>query len=128
MDAKTHEHAHHPRVEDDPLVRGLGRYADDVVQPGQVYAHFLRSPHASARIASLDAEAAKATKGVLAVLTGADMEAAGVTTVARVPPMEGRDGKKLVTPARPALARDQVRHIGEPVACVVAETVRIAQD
>src|SRR5687767_9368316 len=81
MDAKTTEHAahHHPRVEDDPLVRGLGRFADDVMQPGQAYAFFLRSPHASARIVSIDAGAAQAMPGVLAVLTGADMQAAGIT-------------------------------------------------
>jgi carbon-monoxide dehydrogenase large subunit len=130
MDAKTTEHAahHHPRVEDDPLVRGLGRYADDVVQPGQAHAYFQRSPHAFARIVSLDASAAKAMPGVLAVLTDSEMQAAGITNITRTAPMPGRDGSKLVIPDRPALAHEYVRHVGEAVACVVAVDLRTAQD
>jgi carbon-monoxide dehydrogenase large subunit len=130
MDSKTdHTGApHKPRVEDDYLVRGAGRFAADVVEPSQAYAVFVRSPHACARIRSLDVAAARSSPGVLAVLTGADMDAAGVGNVGRHPPLAGRGGTKLVMPTRPALARDRVMHIGEPVAMVVAETALAALD
>ena len=130
MDSKSDPtHAHHqPRVEDDYLVRGAGHFAADVIEPGQAYAVFVRSPHACARIRSLDIEAARSSPGVLAVLTGADMEAAGVGNVGRHPPLPGRGGTKLVMPNRPALARDRVMHVGDPVAMVVAETALAAQD
>src|SRR5712691_6087577 len=130
MDSKiTHSRAPHtPRVEDDILVRGAGRFVADAPEPKQAYAHFVRSPHAYARIRALDIEAAKRAPGVLAVLTGADMDAAGVGNVGRHPPIAGRGGKKLVLPNRPALARERVMHIGEPVAMVIAETVLAAQD
>ena len=73
MDAKTVDRRaqHQPRLEDDPLVRGLGRYAADAPLTGQTYAYFVRSPHAFADIRSIDADAAKAVPGVLAVLTAA---------------------------------------------------------
>ena len=76
MDAKTVDRRaqHQPRLEDDPLVRGLGRYAADAPLTGQTYAYFVRSPHAFADIRSIDTEAAKAVPGVLAVLTAADMD------------------------------------------------------
>jgi carbon-monoxide dehydrogenase large subunit len=130
MDSKSDPtRAHHqPRVEDDYLVRGAGHFAADVIEPGQAYAVFVRSPHACARIRSLDIEAARSSPGVLAVLTGADMEAAGVGNVGRHPPLPGRGGTKLVMPNRPALARDRVMHVGDPVAMVVAETALAAQD
>ena len=127
MNAKT-DHAHHPRVEDDYLVRGAGRFVADDAQPDQAYAVFARSPHASARIRAVDTEAAKRAPGVLAVLTGEDMDAAGVGSVTRHPPIVGRGGSKLVMPHRPALARDRVMYGGETVAMVVAETVLAAQD
>src|SRR2546425_11646744 len=83
MDSKTVERrAHHqPRLEDDPLVRGLGRYAADAPITGQAYAYFVRSPHAFADIKSIDIAAAKAVPGVLAVLTAADMDGAKVGNV-----------------------------------------------
>ena len=80
---------------------------------------------ASARSSS---SARASAPGVLAVLTAADMEAAGVGNVGRHPPLAGRGGKKLVMPHRPALARERVMHVGEPVALVVAETLLAAQD
>ena len=86
----------------------------------------MRSPHAFARITRIDTEAARAAPGVVGVLTGNDME--GVGSVRRHPPVNGRAGKKLVIPVRPALAGDRVMHIGEPVAMVVAETALAAQD
>ena len=128
MDAKTDDSRaqHRPRLEDDPLVRGLGRYAADDPLTGQTYAYFVRSPHAFADIRSIDTEAAKAVPGVLAVLTAADME--GIGNISQHPPLVGRGGQKLIIPHRPALAGTTVRHVGEAVAVVVAETLTAAQD
>jgi aerobic carbon-monoxide dehydrogenase large subunit len=130
MDSKTVEHrAHHqPRLEDDALVRGLGHYAADVPMTGQVHAFFVRSPHAFADIRSIDTAAAKAVPGVLAVLTGADMDEAKIGNVSQHPPLNGRGGTKLIIPHRPALVTKTVRHVGEAVAVVVAETLTAAQD
>jgi carbon-monoxide dehydrogenase large subunit len=128
MDMKTEHHGFVPRVEDDRLVRGAGQFADDIAQQKQAYAYFVRSPHASARIVGIDAEAAKTAPGVVAVLTGADIEAARVGNVARHPPIAGRNASKLVIPHRPALAGTRVTHVGQPVAMIVAESQRAAQD
>jgi aerobic carbon-monoxide dehydrogenase large subunit len=130
MDSKTIEsRAHHqPRLEDDPLVRGLGRYAADAPMAGQAQAYFVRSPHAFADIRAVDTSAAKAVPGVLAVLTGADMDEAKIGNVSQHPPLAGRGGTKLIIPHRPALAGKTVRHVGEPVAVVVADTLTAAQD
>jgi len=127
MDAKTDGRAAHaPRVEDDVLVRGNGRYAADVPLPQQAYGYFVRSPHAFACIVSIDVGAAQSAPGVLGVLTAADM--AGVGSLARHPPLVGRGGKGLIVPHRPALAAERVMHIGEAVAMVVAENTVAAQD
>jgi carbon-monoxide dehydrogenase large subunit len=117
-----------PRVEDDALVRGRGRFVDDAPQPDQCHAVFVRSPHAAARIRGIEIADAMKMPGVLAVLTGADMVAAAIGGITRVAPQQGRGGKPLVVPKRPALAPEQVRHVGEPVALVVAETLLAAQD
>jgi len=119
---------HEPRVEDDALVRGNGRFADDPRLPNQAYAAFVRSPHAHARVLAINTEAARQAKHVLAVLTAEDMKAAGVGSVARHPPVPGRGGAKMAMPFRPALAGDKVMHVGEPVAMVVAETAAAALD
>ncbi len=112
-----------PRVEDDALTRGAGRFLDDAPQPGELHAYFLRSPHAHAKVSSLDVESARTAPGVLAVLTAADMKAANITSIARHVPMPG-----LVIPLRPPLADERVLHIGQPVAAVIAETARQARD
>ncbi|MBI2715418.1 MAG: xanthine dehydrogenase family protein molybdopterin-binding subunit [Rhizobiales bacterium] len=119
---------HEPRVEDDALVRGQGRFMDDPRLPNQAYAAFVRSPHAHARVLKVDAEAARKAKKVLAVLTAADMKAAGVGSVSRHPPVPGRGGAKMIMPFRPSLAGDKVMHGGDPVAMVVAETAAAALD
>jgi aerobic carbon-monoxide dehydrogenase large subunit len=117
------------RVEDDRLLRGLGRFADDDVDlPGRLFGYFIRSPHAFARIVAVDAKEARAVPGVIAVLTAADMKAAGAGTVVRHFPMTGRGGTKLIDPVRPALADDRVMHIGQAVVLVVATTNALAQD
>jgi carbon-monoxide dehydrogenase large subunit len=130
MDSKTaaSRTPHRPRVEDDYLVRGTGRFAADAPEAGQAYAAFVRSPHAFARVVGIDSDQAKGVSGVLAVLTGVDMDAAGVGNVGRHAPLAGRGGKKLIMPNRPALARERAMHIGEPVAVVIAETALAAQD
>jgi aerobic carbon-monoxide dehydrogenase large subunit len=116
----------HGRVEDEALIRGLGRYIADAPEPSQACAYFVRSPHAFARIVSVDTEAAAKAPGVVAVLTAKDME--GVGNISRHPPLPGRGGAKLAVSHRPALARDRVMHVGEAVAMVIAEGALAAQD
>ena len=121
MDSKTADHhIHRPRVEDDALVRGMGRFVADAAEPGEAAAAFVRSTHAHARIKSIDLAAAKKVRGVIAILTGADIDAAGVGSVTRHPPLDGRNGSKLFMPHRPALARERVMYVGETIAMVVA--------
>jgi aerobic carbon-monoxide dehydrogenase large subunit len=119
---------HEPRVEDDALVRGAGHFVDDPRLPNQAYAAFVRSPHAHARVVSVDTDAARAAKGVLGVLTSEDIKAAGIGGISRHPPIVGRGGAKMVIPFRPALAGEKVMHVGDPVAMVVAETAALALD
>jgi aerobic carbon-monoxide dehydrogenase large subunit len=115
-----------PRLEDEALLRGLGRYAADAPMESELHACFVRSPHAFADIRSINADAARAVPGVVSVLTAADME--GVGSVSQHPPLAGREGSKLLVPHRPALAGATVRHLGEAVAMVVAQTLTAAQD
>src|SRR5215831_1892510 len=98
MEAKTVEDSarYRPRLEDDPLVRGFGRFAADAPLPGQAQAYFVRSPHAFADVRSIDTAAARAAPGVLAVLTADDME--GIGNVSQHPPLAGRGGAKLIVP------------------------------
>src|SRR5471032_400925 len=117
-----------PRVEDERLLRGEGRYVDDVDFPALTFAAFVRSPYAHARIQSVGVEDALAAPGVLAVLTAADMKAAGAGNIAMHIPMAGRGGAKLVVPPRPPLADERAMHVGQPVAVVIAETASAAQD
>jgi carbon-monoxide dehydrogenase large subunit len=111
------------RVEDRRFITGHGIYVDDIVRPRQAHAVMLRSPHAHARIRAIDTVAAAAVPGVLAVLTGADLAADGI---GNVPCLSGVAGAFL--PPRPALARERVRHVGDTVAIVVAETQAAARD
>jgi carbon-monoxide dehydrogenase large subunit len=116
------------RLEDDALVRGAGSYVDDPRLPNQATAVFVRSPHASARIVSIDTGKARGAKGVVAVLTAEDIKAAGLKSAGRHPPLPGRGGKDLVQPFRPTLAGERVCYVGEAVAMVVAETLGAALD
>lgn len=116
------------RVEDERLVRGQGRFANDSCLPGQAAAVFVRSPHAHARISAIEVEAARKSPGVIAVLAGGDMDAAGIRSISVPPPLSGRGGRKLIVPLRPALARDRVLHVGQPVLLVVAESAAAAED
>jgi carbon-monoxide dehydrogenase large subunit len=119
---------HESRVEDDALVRGTGHFSDDPRLPGQAYAAFVRSPHAHARVRAVKTDEALKLKKVLAVITAADMQAAGVGSLTRHPPVMGRGGVKLAMPFRPALAGETVMHGGEAVAMVIAETLAAAMD
>src|SRR5215213_8353121 len=115
-----------PRDEDRRLLTGAGRFCDDDRAPGEAHAVFVRSPHAFAAISGIDTSAALALPGVLAVLTAADMKQAGIGIVTVATPVP--NGPGLVVPDRPALASDCVRHAGEAVALVIAESEAIARD
>jgi carbon-monoxide dehydrogenase large subunit len=116
------------RVEDRRFLTGHGRYLDDIAQPRQAHAVLLRSPHANARIRALDTSAAAALPGVLAVLTGEDLARDRVGTIPCMTGMTNRDQSPIAMPPRPALVRDRVRHVGDAVAMVVAETAAAARD
>src|SRR6188474_1683561 len=116
------------RVEDPRLVQGLGRYSDDVNLPRQAYAVVVRSPHAHARVVAIETAAARQSPGALAVLTGAELAADGVGHLPTDATRQRRDGSPAFTPPRPALARDRVRHVGDPVALVVAASPEAAAD
>ncbi len=116
------------RTEDPVLVQGRGTYADDVSLPDQVYAAIVRSRHAHGVLKGIDTAAALAMPGVLAVYTGADLEAAGYGSLKCVPPLKNRDGTPMRKPPRPALAVDKVRFVGDPVACVVAQSAIEAKE
>ncbi len=116
------------RHEDFRLIRGQGRYTDDIVLPRMSFAYVLRSPVAHARIARIDTGAARTMPGVLFVGTGDDIRADGLGDVPCTIPLVSRDGKPRHDTPRPALAQGKVRHVGQPVALVVAETYAQARD
>jgi carbon-monoxide dehydrogenase large subunit len=114
------------RVEDARLLRGLGRYGDDIAAPGALHAAFLRSPHAAAGIGGIGTAAARAVPGVVAVFTAADM--AGIAPLPCLVPRQLPDGAPMPRPPWHALARDAARHVGDAVAMVVAATQAAARD
>ncbi len=115
------------RVEDSRFLTGAGRYVDDIAPEGAAFGHFLRSPYGHADIVSLDVSAAKAAPGVVAVLTGADMDA-GMDHDIDNDVVLNRDGTKGAKPRRTVLAVGRVRFVGDAVALVVAETLDQARD
>ena len=116
------------RREDFRLVTGQGRYTADWSLPNQAHGFFLRADRAHAEILSIDTSAARAMPGVLAVLTGDDIAKAGYKSPPPMVQYPGKGGMKLRHPHRPVLAQGKVRHVGEEVALVVAETLAQAQD
>jgi len=114
------------RSEDPILVRGQGRYTDDVARPGQAHAVMVRSREAHGLIKSIDTSAARAMPGVLAVLTAEDLKSYGGLKTNL--PLKNRDGSPIHYVPRPALTGDKVRFVGDPYACVIAETVAQAKD
>ncbi|MCD6075192.1 MAG: carbon monoxide dehydrogenase, partial [Rhodospirillales bacterium] len=110
------------------MLTGKGRFADDINLHRQVYAFFVRSPYAHADIARLDTSAAQDMPGVVTILTGEDYAAQGLGLLESVTPGRRRDKSAMFRPPRPAITRDRVRHIGQIVAMVVAETLDQAKD
>jgi carbon-monoxide dehydrogenase large subunit len=116
------------RREDQRLITGQGRFTSDWNLPGQLHAHFLRADRAHAEIVSLDVKAALASPGVRAVLTGDDVRKAGFKEAPPLVRYPGRGGMKMLEPHRDALAVGRVRHVGQEVALVVADSPAAAQD
>ncbi len=116
------------RKEDLRFLTGRGHYTDDFNKPGQLYAYILRSTAAHARLKGVDTGAAKSAPGVVAVYTGADFTADGVVGLPCGWQIHSKDGSPMVEPAHPVLATDKVRHVGDPIAVVVAETYAQAKD
>lgn len=116
------------RKEDYRFLTGAGQYTDDVVLPQQSYGVFLRSPHAHAKIRSIDTAAAKASPGVIGIFTGADLAAANVGGLPCGWLIHSTDGKPMHEPPHPVIAHEKVRHVGDQVALVVAESVKEAKD
>ncbi|HVB15792.1 MAG TPA: molybdopterin cofactor-binding domain-containing protein, partial [Stellaceae bacterium] len=117
-----------PRFEDPRLLKGGGRYVDDMIFPRLAFGHVLRSPHAHARIRAIDTSRAKTAPGVLAVLTGADWQASGWEDLPAAGGMKRPGGLASYRPRFPALVDDRVRWVGDYVAFVVAETKAQAAD
>jgi aerobic carbon-monoxide dehydrogenase large subunit len=117
-----------PRSEDPVLLRGEGHYSDDINLPGQAYAVMVRSSHGHGVIRQIDTTAARAMPGVLAIYTASDLAAGGIGPLPPRQVMNNRDGTPMLTPVRYVLATDKVRHVGEAVAAVIAETVAAAKD
>ena len=116
------------REEDFRLLRGKGRYVDDVRAANEAHGYVLRSPHAHARIAALDAGRARAAVGVLCVLTGSDLARRGLGTLIPAVRRRCRNGAPAFVCPQPLLADDRVRYVGDPVAFIVAESVNQAKD
>ncbi|PSC04359.1 carbon monoxide dehydrogenase [Alsobacter soli] len=116
------------RKEDFRFITGKGQYTDDINRPGQTYAAFVRSPHAHAAIKRIDASEALASPGVLAVLTGADLEADKIGGLICGWMIHNKDGSPMKAGAHPALAVGKVRYVGDHVAVVIAETQAQARD
>jgi carbon-monoxide dehydrogenase large subunit len=117
-----------PRSEDPVLLRGEGHYSDDINLPGQAYCVMVRSQQAHGVIRRIDTAAARAMQGVLAVYTAEDLAKAGIGSLPPRQVMNNRDGTPMLSPVRHVLAADKVRHVGEAVAAVIAETVATAKD
>src|SRR5215813_8284568 len=115
------------RKEDPVLLRGEGRYTDDLNLLGQLYGVMVRSRIAHGELRSIDADAAREMPGVHMIVTAADLDAAGIRNM---PAAAGkhRDGSPTPRPSQRPLATDRVRYVGEPIAMVVAETVQLAKD
>ncbi|MGH8702316.1 MAG: xanthine dehydrogenase family protein molybdopterin-binding subunit, partial [Burkholderiales bacterium] len=124
----THASHHGGRVEDRRLVTGSGKYASDWSLPGQLYAAFVRSDRAHAEIVSVNTAKAARHPGVKRVYTGEHAIAAGYTKYFVIVSYPGRGGKHIIKPPRPMLAARKVRHVGDAVAMVVADSPVAAQD
>src|SRR3954452_407615 len=115
------------RLEDQRLLTGKGQFIDDKPEEGALWLYVLRSPHAHAKIASIDVAAARATPGVEAIYTGADLVADDIGTLPTLSIFKRPDGSPMTVPPRRLLAHEVVRFAGEPVAAVVATSRALAQ-
>ena len=116
------------RKEDQRFITGKGHYTDDVNRPGQCQAYFLRSPHAHAKIRSIDSKAAVAMPGVLAVLTGTELAADKIGGLICGWMITSKDGSQMKNAPHPAIAHGKANHVGDAVAVVLAETLAQAKD
>ncbi|TNF89896.1 MAG: xanthine dehydrogenase family protein molybdopterin-binding subunit [Gammaproteobacteria bacterium] len=116
------------RKEDVRFITGNGRYTDDISQPGQTYAVFLRSPYARAKLGEIDSSGALGVEGVVAVLTGADMAADGLGDIPCGWLVKQKDGSDMVSAPHPPLAHSIVNYVGEPYGIVIAETLAAARE
>jgi aerobic carbon-monoxide dehydrogenase large subunit len=116
------------RKEDFRFVTGKGQYTDDINRPGQTYIHFVRSPHAHARIRKIDTAEAKTCHGVVAVLTGADLANDKIGNLICGWAIASKDGSPMKMSAHPAIANGKANHVGDAVAVVIAETLAQAKD
>jgi carbon-monoxide dehydrogenase large subunit len=116
------------RVEDPRLLKGSGRYTDDIVLPGMLHGIVVRSPHAAAKLGTIDTTAARSLRGVKAIYTAADLNADAIAPMPCAAPVQNRDGSAMASPPHPALADGAVRHVGDPVAFIVADTAAAARD
>ncbi|MCD1643903.1 xanthine dehydrogenase family protein molybdopterin-binding subunit [Aurantimonas coralicida] len=116
------------RKEDRRFITGRGRYVDDMVVPGMKYAAFVRSPHAHATISGIDMDEAKGMPGVIGILTGEQLQGDGIGNLICGWAVSSKDGTPMKMGAWPALAVEKVRHVGQAVAVVVAETQMQARD
>src|SRR5262245_29180206 len=116
------------RIEDQRMLTGRGRYVSDWSLPGQAYAYFVRSDRPHARIVSIQQDEALKSPGVIAVITGKELVAAGLKPIPAAAPFKWKDGSEQRPAQRLSLAHEVVRHVGEPVVLVVAETAAQAQD
>ena len=117
-----------PRFEDARLLTGQGRYTDDIHLANEAHACFVRSPHAHARLGRIETAEAIATPSVIAVLIGAEFHQAGLGTIPNMVPLQNKDGSDCIEPPYWPLAVERTRHVGEPVAVVVAESLAQAKD
>lgn len=116
------------RKEDKRFITGHGRYTADIELPRQLYLHVCRSPHAHAKIKSIDTTVASATEGVVAIVTAQDLEDAGYKTLRCIWPLDDKNGIPMPEPDRHILAREKVVHVGDSVAAVIAESKNLARD
>ena len=128
METHAPQHPHVNRVEDRRLVTGHGKYTADWNRAGQLYAHFVRADRAHAEIIAIDTTAALASPGVKLILTGEDAVRAGYLKAPHALTFPGRNGINARAPARPVLATNKVRFVGEAIAIVVAESAAAAED
>src|SRR2546427_3471439 len=116
------------RLEDDRLLVGKGRYSDDLEFPGLAWLVVVRSPHAHADISALELSGCRSAPGVIAAWSMADLRAGGVAHIPFPPLFKRADGAPMAAPPRTLLAEDRVYYVGQPVAAIVAETRRQAED